>query len=143
MDVMVLRFENVIGPLSWHKKRAVTAFFKAIIESRPIKIFGNGAAKSDFHVVGDLCAGIESVLERRLQGLNALRSVPGREVSSKEWADVMCAVAGRPNHTMILRERRAGEVPRDFASCEAAKERLWFVPQFVLEDAFCLTGEWR
>ena len=39
MSITALRFANVIGPISWHKKGVITNFFKAIIENKPHQIF--------------------------------------------------------------------------------------------------------
>ena len=45
LSITALRFANVVGPISWHKKGAVTAFFKAIMNREPIHIYGDGSWK--------------------------------------------------------------------------------------------------
>lgn len=142
MSVTALRFANVIGPISWHKKGAVTAFFKAIMAGRPIRIFGDGSATRDFLYVDDLCRGIVAALDARLPGFAVLHLASGREVSVKELARAACAAAGVPQHPVIFDPRRKGEVERNFASFDLAERTLGFRPQVGLDEAMRLTWRW-
>ena len=142
MSVTALRFANVIGPVSWHKKGAVTAFFKAIMAGRPIRIFGDGSATRDFLYVEDLCRGIVAALGARLTGYNVFHLASGREVSVKELARLACAAAGKPQHPVTFDAKRRGEVERNFASFELAERVLGFRPQVPLEEAMRLTWRW-
>jgi UDP-glucose 4-epimerase len=142
MNITALRFANVIGPRSWHKKGAVTAFAKAIMEGRPITIFGDGSATRDFLLVDDLCNGIRLALEANLPGFNPIHLASGREVSVKELAQLMCAAAGRPDHPIEFLDKRAGEVERNFASYDRAAAVLGFAPSHSLEDGLTTSWEW-
>lgn len=142
MSVTALRFANVVGPVSWHKKGAVTAFFKAIMDGQPIRIYGDGSATRDFLYVEDLCRGIASALEAGLPGFNPIHLASGREVSVKELAAIACAVAGVPGHPVVFDSRRKGEVERNFASYALAEKRLGFRPRVTLEEAMSLTWKW-
>lgn len=142
MAVTALRFANVIGPVSWHKKGAVTAFFKAIMDGQPIRIYGDGSATRDFLYVEDLCRGIVSVLGARLQGFNVFHLASGREVSVKELAEIACAVASVPGHPITFDPKRKGEVERNFASFETAAKTLGFRPTVSIEEAMRRTWMW-
>lgn len=142
MSVTALRFANVIGPISWHKKGAVTAFFKAIMGGQPIRIFGDGLATRDFLYVEDLCRGIMAGLEARKPGFNPFHLASGREVSVRELAEVACATAGVPDHEIIFDPKRKGEVERNFASYDLAKAELGFEPRYTLEQAMEVTWKW-
>ena len=142
MNITALRFANVIGPRSWHKKGAVTAFAKAIMEGRPITIFGDGSATRDFLLVDDLCNGIRLGLEANLPGFNPIHLASGREVSVKELAQLMCAAAGRPDRPIEFLDKRAGEVERNFASYERAAAVLGFRPEHKLEDGLAMSWAW-
>jgi UDP-glucose 4-epimerase len=142
MSVTALRFANVVGPISWHKKGAVTAFFKAIMAGQPIRIYGDGSATRDFLYVEDLCRGITSALDATLPGFNAFHLASGREVSVKELAGIACAVASVPDHPIAFDPRRKGEVERNFASYELAEKVLGFRPRVSLEDAMRFTWQW-
>ena len=142
MSITALRFANVVGPISWHKKGAVTAFFKAIINNQPIRIYGDGRSTRDFRYVEDLCRGIISALEARLPGFNAIHLASGREVSVKSLAKIACDVASSPDHPIHFDPKRKGEVERNFATYDLAKKELGFSPAVSIEEAMQLTWEW-
>ena len=142
MSVTALRFANIIGPVSWHKKGAVTAFFKAIMNGEPIRIFGDGTATRDFLYVEDLCRGILLALKAKRPGFNVYHLASGREVSIRELAELARQVAGAPDHEIVFEPRRPGEVERNFARYDLARKELGFEPQVPLEDALARTWEW-
>jgi UDP-glucose 4-epimerase len=142
MSITALRFANVVGPISWHKKGAVTTFFKAIMEGRPIRIFGDGSATRDFLDVGDLCRGIIAGLEVGRPGFNVFHLASGRETSVRELAEVACRVAGVPEHPIEYELKRRGEVERNFANFDLARRELGFEPTLSIEAAMERTWRW-
>jgi UDP-glucose 4-epimerase len=142
MAITALRFANVIGPVSWHKKGAVTAFYKAIMNGEPIRIFGDGSATRDFLYVEDLCAGIIAGIHAKKPGFNVYHLASGREVSVRELAEIARAAASVPDHPIAFEPKRKGEVERNFASYEKARAELGFVPTVGLEEAMRLTWDW-
>lgn len=142
MSVTALRFANVIGPISWHKKGAVTAFFKCIMNGDPIRIFGDGEATRDFLYVEDLCRGIIAGVDANKPGFNAFHLAAGREVSVRELAEVARATAGAPDHPIVFDPKRKGEVERNFANYDRAKAQLGFEPRHTLEEGMKLCWEW-
>jgi UDP-glucose 4-epimerase len=142
MSITALRFANVIGPISWHKKGAVTAFFKAIMSDSPIRIFGDGSATRDFLFVSDLCDGIVSALSAALPGFIPLHLAGGREVSVEELARLACSVSGADGHEIVFDLKRRGEVERNFADYSRAKATIGFEPRVRLEDAMQITWDW-
>jgi len=137
MQVTALRFANVVGPWSWHKKGAVTAFFKAILADQPIVIFGDGSATRDFLFVHDLCTGIKSGLESPAPGFRVYHLAGGREVSIRNLAEMIRRTARRPEHPIILRDKR-----RNFANYDRANADLGFQPRHPLEQALVDTWQW-
>lgn len=142
MSVTALRFANVVGPISWHKKGAVTAFFKAIMDGNPIHIYGDGAATRDFLYVEDLCRGIIAGLDAKKPGFNVFHLASGREVSVRELAEIACKVASAPNHPILYDPKRKGEVERNFAAYDLAERELGFHPTVTIEEAMALTWKW-
>jgi UDP-glucose 4-epimerase len=142
MSVTALRFANVIGPISWHKKGAVTAFFKAIMSGEPIRIFGDGKATRDFLYVGDLCQGIAAGLEAALPRFNVFHLASGRETSVRELAEIARRVGGKPDHPILHDLKRAGEVERNFATYNLARQQLGFEPRISIEEAMARTWTW-
>src|SRR5207244_10285970 len=58
MRTVALRFSNVYGPFSTHKKNAVPTFIKECLIGKPIVIYGDGSQTLDFIYVEDLCDAI-------------------------------------------------------------------------------------
>lgn len=142
ISITALRFANVIGPISAHKKGAVTAFFKAVMENKPIQIFGDGQATRDFLFVDDLCRGIEAALRAKKPGFNCFHLASGREVSVRELAEIARETAGSPDHPIVFHDKRRGEVERNFANYDLARRELGFEPQVSLEEGMRITWEW-
>lgn len=142
MTTIALRFANVYGPYSNHKKGAITVFFRALHEGRPLQIFGNGNASRDFMYVDDICRGIQLGLTGDLPGGTVAHLATGVETSVLQLADACRNVAGRPDHPIELLTKRAGEVERNFASFDFAREMMGFTPSVSLEEGLARTWEW-
>jgi UDP-glucose 4-epimerase len=142
MSITALRFANVVGPISWHKKGAVTAFFKAIMENRQILIYGDGSATRDFLYVDDLCRGIVAGFEAALPQFNVFHLASGRETSVRELAEIALRVSGKPEHPIVHELKRPGEVERNFATYDLAREQLGFEPRVPIEEAMARTWTW-
>ena len=142
MSIIALRFANVVGPVSWHKKGAVTAFFKAILDQKPIVIYGDGSATRDFLYVTDLCRGICSAINADKDRFNVYHLASGNEVSVSDLAKLVIKVAGVPEHPVIYEPKRKGEVEKNFANYELANTELGFSPEYDLEQALVETWDW-
>ena len=142
MSITALRFANVVGPVSWHKKGAVTAFFKSILDDKPIQIYGDGTASRDFLFVGDLCHGIMTALNAKKPGFNVYHLASGSEVSVNKLADMIRKTASVPGHPIVYNPVRKGEVHRNFGSYDLAADELGFIPQVSLEEALKYTWDW-
>ena len=57
LPVVALRFANVYGPISAHKKGVITNFIRLALAGEPLVVFGDGAATRDFLYVEDLATG--------------------------------------------------------------------------------------
>jgi UDP-glucose 4-epimerase len=138
----MLRFANIYGPFSAHKKGAVTVFCKALMTGDPITIFGDGSASRDFLHVDDLCAGIIRALEQDLEPATVLHLATDRETSVLELAEILRKTAGVPEHPIKFMDSRAGEVHRNFANFERARTILEFCPTIDLEEGLERTWQW-
>lgn len=142
MSITALRFANVIGPNSWHKKGAVTAFCKAVMNGQAIEIYGDGSATRDFLYVDDLCAGIMAALDAKLDGFNVFHLASEDEVSVKELAEKIKNISGNPDHEILFHDSRKGEVQNNFASSRLASQVLGFKPRYGIDEGLRLTWEW-
>jgi len=137
-----LRFANLYGPFSGHKKGAITKFFQAIHEGEPVVIFGDGSASRDFMYVDDICNGIRLGLTADVPGGTVAHLATGVETSVSDLADACRRVAGRPDHPIEYRPARPGEVGRNFATYDLARELLGFTPSVALEEGLARTWDW-
>ena len=142
IQTVALRFANVYGPYSAHKKGAITAFIRGVLTGRPIQIFGDGKATRDFLYVEDLCAGIERALMTQLAPGSVFHLASGVETQIGELARMVAMLAGRPEHPIVFVHKRVGEVERNFARADAARKALGFQPAWNLETGLMATIEW-
>ncbi len=142
LDVVCLRFGNVYGPHSAHKKGAVTMFIKALMCDEPIVIYGDGSASRDYIHVEDLCSGIQAGLDTPSIGGDVFHLATGRETTILELAHILREVAGKPNHTIEFRPARCGEVMRNFARYDKAARVLGYAPKISLKEGLTKTYRW-
>lgn len=142
MTTVALRFANVYGPYSGHKKGAVTVFLRALHEGRPLQIYGDGSASRDFMYVDDICRGIELGLTRDVAAGTVAHLATGVETSVLQLAEACRKVVGLPDHPLELLPRRPGEVDRNFATYDYAREILGFEPSVSVEDGLARTWDW-
>ncbi len=142
LETICLRFGNVYGPHSAHKKGAVTLFIKALMSDEPIVIYGDGNASRDYIHVEDLCDGIKATLDAPLSGGDVIHLASGRETTVLDLANILRNVAGKPNHPIEFKPMRRGEVARNFADYSKANTTLGFKPKWDIEDGLAATYEW-
>jgi UDP-glucose 4-epimerase len=142
LRTVALRFANVYGPWSARKRGAMTMFFRAIHEGEPIVIYGDGSASRDYTHVEDISHALELALERDVPGGTVLHIASGVETTVRELADLCRTAAGAPDHPVEYRPRRPGEVGRNFASYDLAKQELGYVPSISREDGIRATWQW-
>ena len=141
LPVVALRFANVYGPISDHKKGAVTNFVKRALAREPIVIYGDGKASRDFLYVEDLCAGIAAALEAPLAD-EVVHLASGGEVTIEQLARLILELAGAEDVPIRYEDRRPGEIERTFARADRAVELLGFRPAHSLEDGLRATIDW-
>lgn len=142
LRTIALRFANLYGPFSGHKKGVVTAFFRALDAGEPLVVHGDGRASRDFMHVADICTAIELALGADVPGGTTLHVATGVETSIDELADLCRDVAGQPEHPVEHRDRRVGEVERNVASYRRAEQVLGFRPAVALRDGLRDTWSW-
>jgi UDP-glucose 4-epimerase len=140
LETVALRFANVYGPRSEHKKGVVTTFVKRALRAEPLVIYGDGRATRDFIYVDDLCAGIAAALASpAAEGVVHLASE--RETAIAELARMVIDITGADVPIECV-PRRRGEVERTFALARRAAELFGFRAAVSLEDGLARTVEW-
>jgi UDP-glucose 4-epimerase len=142
LRTVALRFANVYGPWSARKRGAMNLFFRAIHSSDPIVIYGDGSASRDYTHVDDISAALELALAQDVPPGTVLHVASGVETTVRELADLCRAAAGAPAHPVEYRPARAGEVGRNFASYQLARQMLGYTPTVSREIGVRLTWDW-
>jgi UDP-glucose 4-epimerase len=141
LPVVALRFANVYGPLSGHKKGVVTNFIRHALRGEPIVIYGDGSATRDFLFVDDLCEGICAAVDAPLAD-EVLHLASGEETSIGDLAALILELTGASDLAVRYEEPRRGEVERTFARPDRAGDALGFAPAHTLPDGLRKTVEW-
>lgn len=142
LETVALRFANIYGPYSAHKKGAITAFMKAIMTNQPMVIYGNGSATRDFLYVEDLCQGILRALKEEIMPGDVFHLASGLETSISDLARMVAEIAGVPNHPVKHLPPRQAEVSRNFAQYDKALAVLGFEPRWSLREGLEATWQW-
>jgi UDP-glucose 4-epimerase len=106
-----LRFANVYGPSSAHKKSVIALFIRQALAGKPFVIYGDGTQTRDFLYVEDVCTAVEKALRADQPGVYHLGR--GVEVSVDQLAKKVAAACG----TDLEVERkppRPGDAVRSF-----------------------------
>jgi UDP-glucose 4-epimerase len=134
-----LRFSNVYGPSSGHKKSVVAAFMRNIIRGQPLTVYGDGTQQRDYLYVDDLVRGIEAALRRDLKGTFQLGS--GKPTTLLELIDMLGKVTGR-NFNVQFRPGRAGEVHRTWCDISKAELEIDYSAPTNIEQGLRQTWDW-
>ncbi len=142
LPTVILRFGNVYGPISAHKKGVITLYCKNLMNGIPLTVFGDGKSTRDYVYVEDLCRGIIASIETKLDPATTLHISSGVETSIMSVCDTLMAIANKPNHPVEHRGTRLGEIQNNVASFERAKALINFQPQIMFEEGMKKTWEW-
>jgi UDP-glucose 4-epimerase len=143
MAACALRFSNVYGPRSLHKKSVVATWLRAVHEGRPIVVYGDGHQTRDFIYVDDLAAGIAAALDSPASEIagEVFQIGSGRETAVNELAEGLRRSAERP--VSIRHEPpRAGDATRNSSRVDKAADRLGFRARVGLDDGLQATAAW-
>jgi UDP-glucose 4-epimerase len=140
---VAIRFGNVYGPWCARKRGVVNVFFESLHCGAPLVIYGDGTASRDYVHVDDIASALQLALENeRVPGGTVLHAASGVETTVTELADLCRRAAGQPAHPIEYRPKRAGEVGRNFASYELARELLGYRPTVTREEGIPRTWRW-
>jgi UDP-glucose 4-epimerase len=140
LETIALRFANVYGPRSEHKRGAITAWIKRALRGEPLVLYGDGSSSRDFLYVEDLCRGILAAYDApELKPVVHLSSE--RETTLSDLVRLIVAATGS-DVPIEYHPRRTGEVERNYAMAGLASEVLGFRPSISLEDGIARTVAW-
>jgi nucleoside-diphosphate-sugar epimerase len=139
VPVTVLRYFTVYGPrqrpdMGFHK------FFKAVLDDRPIDIYGDGQQTRDFTFVSDAIAANLAAATGAAAVGEIFNIGGGSRIALTEVLDAMELIVDRPirrNHI----EKAVGDARHTAADVSKAQKILGYQPQVHLKDG--LLAEWQ
>jgi UDP-glucose 4-epimerase len=133
-----LRFFTVYGPRQ-RPDMAFNKFVRAVLEDRPIEVYGDGSQTRDFTFISDIVDGLTAAPAARAGSV--LNLAGGCRISLSGALEVLASVVGRE----IRMERspaQAGDVPDTWASVERAHAEIGFEPTVDLETGLAAEYRW-
>jgi UDP-glucose 4-epimerase len=134
-----LRFSNIYGPHSAHKKSVVAAFIKRALNNEPLVVYGDGSQQRDYLYVGDLVRGIASAISAGAIGTFQLGS--GRPTSLLTLIEALETICG---HKLDVRRepRRTGEIHSTWCEIGKAETAFGYAAPTMLADGLRQTWDW-
>ena len=141
LPVASLRFSNIYGPGSLHKGSVVAHFFKSILNSQPLIVYGDGNQERDFLFIDDLVVGIARALASDARGVFQLGS--GRPTSVSQLISTLREVVG-PEYPFSVQYAtpRRGELRRTWCKIDRARTAFGFEPETPLVEGLRRTWTW-
>jgi UDP-glucose 4-epimerase len=145
LKTVILRFSNVYGPFSIHKRfNLIPGFIMSAIEDKLCFVNGDGTITKDYIFVDDLVDAILKAANARQIAGETFQIATGKQASINEIKDILNKLSekhlSRPL-TVVHRDERVGDVTY---SCNISKANkiLLFRPEYSLEDGLEKTFEW-
>lgn len=113
IDTTILRLFNNYGPRQGYEK-VIPMFICSAICGLPLPMQGDGSETRDWSFVNDTCLRLMLLQDRRMSG-EVINLGSGQEVSVKEIAERILALADKPNLPIIRFPRRPSHVLRQRA----------------------------
>jgi UDP-glucuronate 4-epimerase len=126
-----LRFFTVYGPAG-RPDMAPWKFTAALLEGRPIEMFGDGSTERDYTYIDDIVQGILAALDRILpfEIINLGGSQP---IPLRRFIEVVEAATGKKAQ-IVSKPLPPGDVPRTYADTAKAELLLDFRPRVRIEE---------
>jgi UDP-glucose 4-epimerase len=141
IETIALRFGNVYGPYSAHKKSVVARFCRDLAYSGSITLESDGLQTRDFIFVEDLCQALLKAVDSPVAG-EVFQISSGTETSIVELANCITKIVG---HELKVRHAaaRSGEARRNLSDITKASRILGWEPKVRLEEGLRRTYEWH
>ena len=140
-----LRFGNVYGKFSSHKKGVINKWIRSAIKDEEIEIFGNGKSTRDYIHVDDICDGIISSMKRLLNFKEPIcekyHLANNQEISLIELSDII-EICSEKKLSRNFKDERNGEVIRNSSEFKLAKKILNFEPQKKFDKEIPILYDW-
>ncbi len=145
MRFVALRLFTVYGPRQ-RPDLAIHKFARAILEGRPIPVFGDGSTRRDYTYVADIVEGIVRAMTYAGSSYEVINLGNNQTVSLLEMVKALEVALDRPARLEFM-PPQPGDVPHTWADTSKSERLLGFRPHTRLEDGLerfvaWLLAEW-
>jgi UDP-glucuronate 4-epimerase len=137
---IALRFFTVYGP-SQRPDLAIHKFTKAILNNRPITMYGEGNTSRDYTYVDDTVQGIVAAMKYDRTNFEIINLGNSYSVSLKELISSIEKIIEKKAVIEQLPEQ-PGDVPKTFADISKAKQLLGYEPKTRLNEGLQKFYKW-
>ena len=139
MDIFCLRFFTVYGPRQ-RCDLAINKFTRAILNGKPITLFGDGSTSRDYTHIKDIVQGIEKALVV-LKGFDIFNIGESDTISLSELVSLLEKNTGKKAEINYL-PLQDGDVVQTFADISRSRRVLGYNPDVNIEDGIRNYVEW-
>jgi len=139
LNITCLRPFTVYGPRQ-RPEMAIHLFTHAILEGKPIRMFGDGSSSRDYTYIDDLVDGFLRAIDRPL-GFEIINLGEHEVTTLRELIDLLAEATGK-EAIIDQQPMQPGDVPRTYADVTRAKELLGYQPHTSMREGMRRFVEW-
>jgi len=137
---IALRFFTVYGP-GQRPDLAIHKFTKAILQGKPITMYGDGTTSRDYTYVDDIVNGIVAAMKYRRSDFEIINLGNNYSIPLNTLIGLLEKIIGKKAVINKLPDQ-PGDVPKTFADISKAKQLLEYQPQMQMEDGLKIFLDW-
>ncbi|HEX6149262.1 NAD-dependent epimerase/dehydratase family protein [Nocardioides sp.] len=137
-----LRYFSVYGPRQ-RPDMAAHRFIEALLDGRPLQLFGDGSQTRDFTFVGDVVRATSRALFADLPPAAVLDIACGRPTSVATLIEELRSIVDVDDPSLETRQERPGDVPRTAGRIDAARQHLDWSPTVGLRAGLRQQVAWH
>lgn len=142
LSTVSLRYFSVYGPRQ-RPDMAAHRFIEALLEGRPVTVYGDGGQVRDFTYVGDIVEATVRALTADVPAGAVLDVASGHPTSVRTLVDLVTELVGVGDAAIRTCDERAGDVPRTAGLIEAAHQHLGWLPTVDLRSGLTRQVRWH
>jgi UDP-glucuronate 4-epimerase len=139
LNVTMLRFFTVYGPRQ-RPDMAIHMFTKAILEGKPVAMFGDGSMRRDYTYIDDVIDGLVRCVDRPFR-YEIFNLGEHHTTSLRELIDLIAKHCGKPAR-IEQKPKQPGDVEITYADIDHAREMLGYNPQFTMDEGIARYVAW-
>jgi len=141
LSTVSLRYFSVFGPRQ-RPDMAAHRFIEALLDRRPLAVYGDGRQARDFTFVADVVAATSAALTAAVPTGSVLNVARGESVEVRELIEILAEELG-VEPVIEHRAPRVGDTPRTEGCADAARSLLRWEPATELRVGLRQQVEWH